>query len=52
MKDRVPFDIVGVGSSLLRGRIDFTADIVQANGRACYKAGRPLRPNRRLCLVS
>ncbi|MBI5686106.1 MAG: nicotinate phosphoribosyltransferase [Verrucomicrobia bacterium] len=52
VKDRVPFDVVGVGSALFRGRIDFTADIVQVNGRPCAKVGRALRPNPRLRLVS
>ena len=52
VKDQVPFDVVGVGSSLLQGRIDFTADIVQVNGRSCSKVGRALRRNPLLRLVS
>ncbi|MFA6563976.1 MAG: nicotinate phosphoribosyltransferase [Verrucomicrobiia bacterium] len=52
VKDQVPFDVVGVGSSLLQGRIDFTADIVRVNGWPCSKVGRTLRPNPRLRLVS
>jgi nicotinate phosphoribosyltransferase len=47
----VPVDSYGVGSSLLRGAFDFTADVVLANGRAVAKAGRRLRPNPRLELV-
>jgi hypothetical protein len=33
---------------LFDGRFDFTADIVQVNGKAEAKAGRTLRPNARL----
>ena len=51
VKDEVPFDVVGVGSSLFQGRIDFTADIVQVDGQPCSKVGRGLRPNPRLRLV-
>ena len=44
----VPVDAYGVGSSLLRGNTDFTADVVQVEGRPCAKVGRALRPNPRL----
>lgn len=44
----VPVDAYGVGSSLFRGRFDFTADVVQLEGRPCAKAGREYRPNPRL----
>jgi nicotinate phosphoribosyltransferase len=44
----VPVDAYGVGSSLLRGNADFTADVVQLEGRQCAKVGRTLRPNPRL----
>jgi nicotinate phosphoribosyltransferase len=44
----VPADAYGVGSSLLRGDTDFTADVVLVEGRPCAKAGRMLRPNPRL----
>jgi nicotinate phosphoribosyltransferase len=44
----VPVDAYGVGSSLLRGENDFTADIVMVDGRPCAKAGRWYRPNPRL----
>jgi nicotinate phosphoribosyltransferase len=47
----VPVDSYGVGSSLLRGSFDFTADVVLANGREVAKVGRRLRPNPRLELV-
>jgi len=44
----VPVDAYGVGSSLLRGQNDFTADIVMVDGRECSKVGRRLRSNPRL----
>jgi nicotinate phosphoribosyltransferase len=43
-----PVDSYGVGSALLRGEFDFTADVVQLDGRPAGKAGRELRPNPRL----
>ena len=44
----VPVDAYGVGSSLLRGSNDFTADVVMVDGRPGGKVGRELRPNPRL----
>jgi nicotinate phosphoribosyltransferase len=44
----VPVDAYGVGSSLIRGADDFTADVVMVDGRPCAKVGRALRPNPRL----
>jgi nicotinate phosphoribosyltransferase len=46
-----PVDAYGVGSSLLRGHNDFTADVVRVDGRPVAKAGRALRPNPRLGVV-
>jgi nicotinate phosphoribosyltransferase len=43
-----PVDSYGVGSSLLRGQNDFTADVVRVEGRDRAKAGRSYRPNQRL----
>jgi nicotinate phosphoribosyltransferase len=43
-----PVDSYGVGSALLRGSFDFTADVVELDGRPCAKVGRQLRPNPRL----
>jgi nicotinate phosphoribosyltransferase len=43
-----PVDSYGVGSALLRGSFDFTADIVCLEGRPGAKAGRELRPSPRL----
>jgi nicotinate phosphoribosyltransferase len=48
----VPVDAYGVGSSLLRGHNDFTADVVMVNGRPRAKVGREVRPNPRLERVS
>ena len=48
----VPVDAYGVGSSLIRGSNDFTADIVLADGRPSAKVGRSYRPNERLELVT
>src|SRR5947209_1557088 len=44
----VPVDAYGVGSSLIRGDNDFTADVVRLEGRPCAKAGRRYSPNSRL----
>ncbi|MBA2516784.1 MAG: quinolinate phosphoribosyl transferase [Solirubrobacterales bacterium] len=48
----VPVDAYGVGSALIRGKNDFTADIVLYEGRPCAKVGREHRPNDRLELVT
>jgi nicotinate phosphoribosyltransferase len=47
----VPVDSYGVGSSLIRGDNDFTADIVLTDGHESGKVGRRYRPNDRLELV-
>jgi nicotinate phosphoribosyltransferase len=47
----VPVDSYGVGSSLIRGDNDFTADIVLTDGLESAKVGRTFRPNPRLELV-
>jgi len=44
----VPLDAYGVGSSLIRGENDYTADVVVADGAGVAKVGRHLRPNPRL----
>ena len=44
----MPVDAYGVGSSLIRGQNDFTADIVLTDGRASARVGRGFRPNERL----
>ncbi len=47
----VPVDSYGVGSSLIRGENDFTADAVLVDGRPCGKRGRDYRPSDRLAKV-
>jgi nicotinate phosphoribosyltransferase len=51
-EDDVPVDAYGVGSSLIRGSNDFTADIVLTDGVPSAKVGRHHRPNARLELVT
>jgi nicotinate phosphoribosyltransferase len=48
----VPVDSYGVGSALIRGENDFTADVVLTDGLPSAKVGRRFRPNQRLELVS
>jgi nicotinate phosphoribosyltransferase len=48
----VPVDAYGVGSSLIRGSNDFTADIVLTDGRPSAKVGRRFKSNERLELVT
>jgi nicotinate phosphoribosyltransferase len=48
----VPVDAYGVGSSLIRGSNDFTADIVLTDGRPSAKVGRKYKPSQRLELVT
>jgi nicotinate phosphoribosyltransferase len=47
----VPVDSYGVGSSLIRGDNDFTADVVLTDGHPSAKVGRQYRPTPRLELV-
>ncbi len=44
----IPVDAYGVGSSLIRGDNDFTADVVCVDGKPCAKVGRRYSPNPRL----
>ena len=44
----VPVDAYGIGSSLIRGANDFTADVVLTDGRPSAKFGRRYRENPRL----
>ncbi|HZC31194.1 MAG TPA: hypothetical protein VE261_06710, partial [Gaiellaceae bacterium] len=48
----VPVDAYGVGSSLIRGSNDFTADIVMTDGQPSAKVGRRYRDTSRLELVT
>ncbi len=47
----VPVDSYGVGSALIRGENDFTADVVLTDGRHSAKVGRRYVPSERLELV-
>jgi nicotinate phosphoribosyltransferase len=47
----VPTDAYGVGSSLIRGANDYTADVVRVDGRPCAKVGRSERDASRLSRV-
>jgi nicotinate phosphoribosyltransferase len=47
----VPVDAYGVGSSLIRGENDFTADVVKVDGEPIAKVGRRFSPNPRLAEV-
>jgi len=47
-EEGVPVDAYGIGAALYEGLFDFTADIVQVNGKAEGKVGRRLRANPRL----
>jgi nicotinate phosphoribosyltransferase len=50
--DGVPVDAYGVGSSLIRGANDFTADVVLLDGEPAAKVGRQFNPNPRLSPVA
>jgi len=45
---KIPVDAYGVGSCLLGGSYDFTADVVLLDGAPLAKKGRKFRPNPRL----
>ncbi len=47
----VPVDVYGVGSSLIRGENDFTADVVMVESAPLAKVGRQYEPNDRMELV-
>ncbi|MFQ6674901.1 MAG: quinolinate phosphoribosyl transferase [Fidelibacterota bacterium] len=47
-REGVPADAYGVGSALLAGRYDFTADVVLVEGKPCAKVGREYLPNDRM----
>jgi nicotinate phosphoribosyltransferase len=44
----VPVDSYAVGSSLLKGDCDYTADVVLREGEPCAKSGRRYRESQRL----
>jgi nicotinic acid phosphoribosyltransferase len=43
----VRVDSYGVGSTLIRGGSDFTADVFMVDGKSCAEAGRRLGPSPR-----
>jgi nicotinate phosphoribosyltransferase len=47
-EEGVPVDAYGVSASMLEGRIDFIADVVQVDGKPQSRSGRELRPNEKL----
>ena len=47
-RDKVPVDGFGVGSALVHGENDFTADIVEVEGKPIAKVGRSYKSNNRL----
>lgn len=47
-EEGVPADAYGVGSALMAGSYDFTADVVMVEGTPCAKVGRQYLPNERL----
>lgn len=49
---KVPVDMYGVGSSLLHGSNDFTADCVRLEGKDVAKFGRGYKENKKLCKQS
>jgi len=48
---QVPVDFYAVGSWILSGQFDFTADAVRLNGNNLAKVGRRFNPNQRLKIV-
>lgn len=46
-QEHTPVDAYGIGSSLLKGNFDFTADIVKVNEKKQAKSGREYRENPR-----
>ena len=51
-KLQVPVDAYGVGSCLMQGSFDYTADVVRVNNKNIAKAGRRYNPNTRLVKVN
>lgn len=51
-KEKTPVDVYGVGSALVHGENDFTADVVEVEGKRIAKTGRAYKPNKRLQRLS
>ncbi len=50
-QQQTPVDMYGVGSSLLRGHAEFTADIVRVGNREIAKVGRKFTPSKKLQVI-
>lgn len=50
-KEKVPADGYGVGSGLIHGENDFTADVVEVEGEKIAKAGREFKLNYKLKIL-
>lgn len=50
-KEKTPVDGYGVGSALVHGNNDYTADVVMVNGKKIAKAGRAYTPNKRFVTI-
>ncbi len=50
-KNKVPVDAYGVGSALLKGGNDFTADIVMVENKKIAKYGRMYKPNEKFVSI-
>lgn len=48
----VPVDLYGVGATLLKSKIDITADVVEVEGKPCAKVGRKKEDYSRLSPVN
>ena len=51
-EEKTPVDMYGVGSSLLRGHAEFTADIVKVDGKEISKFGRKFQPSKKLQVIA
>lgn len=47
-RERTPVDVYGVGSILLKGNNDFTADVVKVGDKFIAKAGRKYIENKKI----
>ena len=50
-KENTPVDVYGVGSLLVHGANDFTADVVEVEGKKIAKTGRSYKPNLRMSII-
>lgn len=50
-KEKTPVDVYGVGSALVHGENDFTADVVRVEDRFISKFGRKFQENKRFTIL-